>query len=338
MMLTATFLLIALAAYALFGGADFGGGILEATLRRHPRLQRTIQETLAPVWEANHVWLIAVVVILFVGFPSIYASLCTILFVPISLMLLGIILRGAFFTFRKYDPDPAPRRALYSVLFRASSAVTPMMFGFIVAALLRPLPPVPVTGEVDFAEVYVRPWATMHGALCGLFVYALFGYVAAVFLFGEVSDETERKVLERRMAWFFAATFVTGGLVLGYGAAAGIVAVRDAWNPVQLLCQSLAALGIPLLWRSLRQRRPWSMRMVAGAQVTAILCGWFSTQYPVFMTFRDGTALTVQNAAAPAPTIFWLNVGLTVALAGVIPLLVTLYRVFDATRRAGNRY
>ena len=95
---------------------------------------------------------------------------------------------------------------------------------------------------------------------------------------------------------------------------------------VQCIVSGLPLLSIP---SEVRQRI-----LLAGAQVAAILCGWFSTQYPVFMSFRDGRTLTIQNTAAPSSTLFWLNTGLAVALACVIPLLVTLYRVFDATRRA----
>jgi len=125
MELTFVFLLIALSIYILFGGADFGGGLLELVLRGHPHLQKKLQQTLAPVWEANHVWLIAVVVILFVGYPKAYARLSTVLFVPISLALLGIILRGAFFTFRKYDPEPDSWSRYYGWLFRRSSESHP---------------------------------------------------------------------------------------------------------------------------------------------------------------------------------------------------------------------
>lgn len=329
--LTGLFLLAALSAYALFGGADFGGGLLEATLSRHRRIQQKIQETLAPVWEANHVWLVAVIVILFVGFPRVYASLMTHLFVPVSVMLLGIILRGAFFTFRKYDPEPDVRRAAYSALFRASSALTPAMFGFIIAALLRPFP-TPGAGGADFAALYVKPWLTLHGALCALFVNILFGYVAAVFLLGEVRDPADRAILRGRVYAFFAAMFLAGAIVLAWGAATGIVSWHDELNPVQITAQVVAALGIPLMALFIRRGRDTAARVVAGAQVFAILTGWFATQFPTFLRFDNGTALTLHNAGAPAITLRWLNIGLAVVLAVVVPFLIYLYRVFSAAR------
>lgn len=331
MEITAAYLLIALAAYAVFGGADFGGGILEATLPRHPHLQRKIEETLAPVWEANHVWLIAVIVILFVGFPAAYAALCTALFVPISLALLGIILRGAFFTFRKYDPDPAPRRALYSALFRASSALTPMMYGFIIAALLTPLP---VPGRAGaFPDLYIRPWLTPLGALCAAFVFALFGYVAAVFLHGELDNDADRATVRRRIVAFFAGTFLLGGAVLACGLGSGTVHLPAALTPVQLAAQAGALAAILVGWRCLRTGRDWGLRLAAGAQVVCILAGWFATQYPALLRFGDGRVLTFHNAAAPPVTLLWLNIGLTAVLALVLPLLIYLYRVFSRARR-----
>lgn len=332
MIITLAFLLTALTAYVLLGGADFGGGVLEATLRRHPRLQHTLQQTMGPVWEANHVWLIAVIVILFVGFPPAYARLITQLFVPVSLALLGIILRGSFFAFRKYDPEPGPRMRLYAFLFRASSALTPVMFGLIVAALLGGLPGDTAPADASFFDLYVAPWATLFGLACGLFVTALFGYLAAVFLFGETADRADRAVLRRRVVQFFAAAFLLGGAALGIGALEGRIDPVARFTPLQAVVHLGAALAIPLLWRAMNAHRPWRMRLIVGAQLLCILGGWFGTQYPDFARYADGTSLTVAQSAAPAVTLLWLNIGLAAVLAVVLPLLAWLYRVFDAGR------
>lgn len=328
MEITLIFLLVAFSAYALFGGADFGGGILEATLRQYPHLQKKIQDTLAPVWEANHVWLIAVIVILFVGFPAVYAQLCTLLFVPISLSLLGIILRGAFFTFRKYDPEPVSRIAFYGFLFKISSALTPMMFGFIVAAMLGEFPSSSAHASLSFYAVYVAPWATLMGVLCALFVFALFAYVAAVFLFGELDNDADRVVIQKRIVQFFILTFFMGGVVLVFGATQGIVNLYDALTPVQIGVQLIALFCIPMLWFAIKGQRFWRMRFIAGVQTFCILTGWFVTQYPAFLKFADGQALTIYNSSAPNITLTWLNIGLVVVLLLVVPLLVYLYRVF----------
>lgn len=326
------FLLLALCAYTLFGGADFGGGLLEASLWRRPRLQKQLQGTLAPIWEANHVWLIAVVVILFVAFPGVYASLSTVLFVPLSLMLLGIIARGAFFTFRKYDPEPLPRERLYSWLFRFGSMLTPALFGFLLAALLTPFPSPSLHPGAGFFELYIAPWATLLGLLAAVFVNALFAYLAAVFFHGELSEEEDRRILRRRIKSFFVATFVSGAAVLGWGIASGVVSSQETLSPVQVAVQAIALGCVFGVFGSLEGGRKWRLRLAVGLQTLAILGGWFRTQFPVFLQFDDGTVLTAFNSAAPPVTLFWLNLGLAIVLAVVIPLMAYLYRIFGAEK------
>ena len=326
--ITLAFLLTALAAYTVFGGADFGGGLLEAALHRHPRLRRKLQATLAPIWEANHVWLIAVVVILFVGFPKVYAALTTVFFFPVSLALLGIIFRGAFFTFRKYDPEPQARQTLYGLLFRAGSILTPAMFGFLAAALVAPLPVVGDDPSRGFYELFIQPWATVHGLLAAVFVNMLFAYLAAVLFHGELSRSEDRRLLGRRALLFFGATVASGAAVLAWGALSGRVALEEALNPLQVAAQVTALGCIPWVLGSLEREAVRSQRLAVGAQVLAILGGWFSTQYPAFLRFEDGTRLTVAESAAPEATLFWLNVGLAGVLTAVLPLLVYLFAVF----------
>jgi len=331
--LVALFLIIAFSAYTLFGGADFGGGLLEATLPS-PRLRARLQATLAPVWEANHVWLIAVIVILFVGFPKFYAESMTRLFVPVSCALLAILVRGTFFTLRKYDPAPPPLMArLYSALFRLSSAVAPLFFGFIVAGLLsvHPGSPAGVPRGASFGAVFLAPWLNGFGLLVGLFVTCLFGYLAAVFFYGEVRAPDERALIWRRILAFFGGTFFLGGAVLATGAITGRVSLAQGWHPLQLVCQAIAGAGIIAMWRGRRSDSPWVLRLAVGAQVLAILGGWFLAQAPIMLRTTSGN-LTIYDAAAPPVTQLSLLIGLVVVLALVIPALVWLYRVFAAAQ------
>lgn len=328
------YLFVALAAYVLFGGADFGGGILEATLPSH--LRRKLEATLAPIWEANHVWLIAVVVILFVGFPRFYAELLTRLYVPMSLALLAILIRGTFFTLRKYDPEPERRSALYTALFRVSSGLAPLFFGFIAAGLLSVHPGAP--GQIptsSFAAVYLWPWLSGFGLLIGAFVMSLFAYVAAVLFFGELDDAADKRIVARRAYGFFLSTFVLGGLVLLEGARSGRVDLVKALSPVFIVCQLVAFALIGVVRFGFLRRRPALLRLAAGAQVLAILGGFGSAQAPALLRTESGPLL-VKDVLAPEVTLFWLAIGLTVVLAIVLPLLVVLYRVFRAQREPGN--
>lgn len=328
-LLVAGFLVIALSAYVLFGGADFGAGILETALTDRAQ-KKKLQDVLAPIWEANHVWLIAVVVILFVGFPRFYSLAMTRLYLPISLALLGILIRGTAFTLRKYDPAAPSWRRFYSALFRLSSLITPFFFGFVVAGLLAKHPGAPLQPpQGNYKELYVDPWFTPFGFSCGVFVCCLFAYLAAVFFYGELASDDDKAELRRRMVAFFAATFLSGGGVLAAGEMSGLVP-WPSFGATQAACQLSAALATFWFFRSLRGGDSWSMRFAAGVQVLSILVGWFSTQYPTLLRFESG-ALTLTAAAAPAVTQLWLLIGLVVVLAAVVPLLVVLYRVFDSS-------
>ena len=326
--LTAFFLLVALAAYVLFGGADFGGGVLEATLPTSA-LRKKLQATLGPVWEANHVWLIAVVVILFVGFPRFYTTALTRLYVPISLALMAILVRGTFFTLRKYDPAPGSWKRVYSLLFRISSLGAPLFFGFTLSGLLATHPGTPheIPTGLGFAAIYVTPWLDAFGLASGLFIASLFGYTAAVFFYGELSDSNQRRVVARRIRQFFAASFVLGGVVLLLGALSGRVEPSAALKPLQLLSHACAALGVVVLFLRLKKNDIWGMRLAVGLQILAILLGWWSSHYPELMR-TEGGSLTLHDVAAPFITQLWLVIGLALVMATVIPLLVVLYRVF----------
>lgn len=326
--LTAAFLLVAFTAYVLLGGADFGAGILEATLRK-PALRKKLQATLAPIWEANHVWLIAVIVILFVGFPSFYATALTRLYLPISLALLAILLRGTFFTLRKYDPNPGRWGKLYSALFRLSSLAAPICFGFILSGLLATHPGTPQTipHEQGYVALYVAPWCDSFGVASGAFIASLFGYAAAVFFYGDVTEKDDRVLLRKHILQFFAATFVLGGLVLLLGAFSGRVSSDHGWHPIQLTCQAVAAVAVLVLYRAEAKGQIWRMRLAVGAQFLAILFGWWSARFPVLLK-TEGGPLLLRDAAAPTITLVWLVIGLVVVLSLVVPLLVLLFRVF----------
>src|SRR5690349_17011908 len=181
--------------YAVTAGADFGGGVwdLLASGDRKDRQRSLIAEAIAPIWEANHVWLILVVVLLFTAFPPAFAQLMTVLHIPLSLLLLGIVLRGSAFTFRSYDSrrDSVQRR--WGRIFAITSTVTPLLLGTILGAI--------ATGDVgeqsptsgtSFASAYVAPWLSPFPIAVGALALVLFAFLAAVYLTVEAEDDALR--------------------------------------------------------------------------------------------------------------------------------------------------
>jgi cytochrome d ubiquinol oxidase subunit II len=221
----------ALTLYALGGGADFGGGVWDLFARgpRAGRQRELITHAIGPIWEANHVWLILAVVLLFVCFPAAWAAISTALHVPLTVMLVGIVLRGSAFTFRSYGgaDDQGERR--WGRIFAVASIVTPVMLGTCVGAVAAGLVRV-VDGSVAggfFAWLRPFPLAV------GLLTLALFAFLAAVYLTREASEEDLREDFRRRA---LAAGIVTGALAF--------------------LALGLARDAAPLLWTGL-MTRPW---------------------------------------------------------------------------------
>ncbi|MCH2108030.1 MAG: cytochrome d ubiquinol oxidase subunit II [Polyangiaceae bacterium] len=333
--LVALVMVVALSAYVVFGGADFGGGMLEVTLPTRA-LRKRLELTLAPVWEANHVWLMARVVGLFVGFPRFNAIGFTRLFYPISLALFAILIRGTFFTLRKYDPQPGPALSrAYSMLFRLSSFMAPLCFGFVISGLLSVHPggfDEPPVGYSAFV-VYWSPSFNWFGLLVGIFICCLFTYLAAIFFWGELTKPEEQSLVWTRAKLFFAATFLSGAMVLLTGAITGRVPVDDAFAPLQVLAQVVALAATFVVLLAHRRNHRWMMRWGGGAQVLAILLGWFQAQGRTFLRFEQGPLL-LDDCSAPPITQIWLLIGIAVVLALVVPLLVFLYRVFDRAQKA----
>ncbi len=184
---------IALLLYVLLGGADFGAGIIE--LFTGKRGLGTISRAIAPVWEANHVWLILIVVILFMGFPEVYTSITTVLHIPLLLVLLGIIFRGTAFAFRYYDIDRGNYKNIYSAFFRYSSLFTPFFLGVSLGAII--LGRITLDYSLGFYVVFLAPWLNLFCFAMGVFILFLFSFLASVYLVGEADDDQERQLFVR---------------------------------------------------------------------------------------------------------------------------------------------
>jgi cytochrome d ubiquinol oxidase subunit II len=324
--IVAGLMMLALNAYALTGGADFGGGVWDM-LARGPRreAQRAhIASSLAPIWEANHVWLIVVVVMLFTGFPRAFGILGIVLHIPLSIMLFGVVLRGAAFVFRSYGSATDAQRHRWGVTFAVASIVTPVTLGMIVGAIASgAVGAVPANGP--FVASYVRPWLGMFPFVVGLFALALFAFLAAVYLAHGARDTELREDFRRKAMGSAVLVFLLAAIALAVGALeapriAGGVA-RSAWAiPLQLMTGVAAIIAVI----ALRRRDYRVARMAAGAQVSLILWGWVLAQYPYVIPI----SLTIRDAAAPRETLILLVIGLGVGTAILVPSLRYLYKLF----------
>ncbi|MCI0718040.1 MAG: cytochrome d ubiquinol oxidase subunit II [Acidobacteria bacterium] len=315
---------LALILYTVLGGADFGAGILEIfTGRRHEKI---ISEAIAPVWEANHVWLILVVVILFVAFPPIYATVSLYLHIPLLLALIGIIFRGTAFAFRHYDVvKERTAHRYYGHVFRYASLLTPFFMGMTLGAtMLGRINPEAST----FAELFLWPWFNLFSASLGLFTVALFAYLAAVFLVGE-AEVFDQHLDSRYPRYALSGSVGTGLLVFGAAHFQGFPLLALFWNsPLSLVCIAVTTLLIPFLLAALRKGRIWWTRLLVGAQVGLILLGWFAIQYPVVIRLYGHPDLTLLNSRAPDTALFTLLIAIVVGTPLVIPAFGYLFWVF----------
>jgi cytochrome d ubiquinol oxidase subunit II len=325
--------LVALTVYVLLGGADFGGGVwdLLASGPRRRQQRALVAEAIGPIWEANHVWLIIVVVLLFTCFPAAFARLAVTLHIPLSLMLIGIVLRGSAFTFRShYGPGhgeeggrAAGTTERWGRVFAIASAGTPVLLGLCVGALAGGALPVP--GRAGFYPTFVAPWLTPFGLGVGVLTLALFAFLAAVYLTVEAQDDDLREDFRRRALYAAAAVFVaafgTLGLALLGAPLMGRGLTAAPWAPA--LHAATAAAAVTAIW-ALWRRRYRLARVAAAGQVSLILWGWALAQYPYLIP----PDLTIRAAAAPRITLVLVLWALTAGALVLFPSLIYLLRVF----------
>jgi len=305
--------------YALFGGADFGGGFWDLTAGWDERGQRprdVIQRSLTPVWEANHVWLIFVLVVLWTAFPPAFSAIFTTLYVPIALAALGIVLRGAGFAFRKSIVGLRERRAM-GATFAISSVLTPFFMGTVVGAIAAGN--VPAEGNGDAFSSWLAPLPLLIGAM---FV-ASGAYLAAVFLVGDA-----RRGDDAEMEHYFERRALGAAVVAGAFALAGLFALH---SEARYVFDRLTAEGLPLVVFSLlcgaallavllRGGRRLLRPLAAGA-VIAVIWGWGVAQFPFLLP----TSLRIDQAAAPDATMTIVFIVFAAAAVVVLPSLGLLY-------------
>ena len=308
-----------MAAYALFAGADFGGGIwdmLAGTTEQGKAPRAAIDRSVTPVWEGNQVWIVLGFVFVWTAFPVAFAAIMTSLFVPLSLSLLGILLRGIGFAFR-HEAQRLRTQQLSGVLFAASSFIAPFFLGASVGAV--------AAGKVhtDRAGNVPSAWLNPTALLTGVLFVASCAYISGVYLIG---DSHRRG--EEQMVRYFSGRTVVAAIVTGALAAANLLLMRSSAPyvfhrlmgpalPLVILSVAggLAALVLIVL------RRIWLLRICAAIAVMSVVAAWGVAQYPYVLP----TTLTLREASAPSATLISEFVVIGLAAVLVVPSFAYLY-------------
>jgi cytochrome d ubiquinol oxidase subunit II len=331
--LLAAAVMVALTAYLLMGGADFGGGVwdLFAGGPRKKAQRKLIAEAIGPIWEANHVWLILVVVLLFVCFPAVFARLSVALHIPLTLMLVGVVLRGSAFTFRTYDSQRDDVQRRWGLVFSWASLVTPLLLGISAGAVAAGT--LPATPPARFLDGFVTPWLQPFPIAVGLLALALMAFLAAVYLSVEAFDADLQDDFRGRALGSGLALFATAMLTLAFARRGAPLVwqglTASPWAPFYHL--AVGALALTTFW-ALWTRRFALARLVAPAQATLILWGWALVQFPLLLP----PDLSIEGTAAPAVTLRLVLGALVVGLLLLVPSLVYLFRIFKGAPRAAR--
>lgn len=316
---------VGLVAYALTAGADFGGGIWDL-LARGPRKQaqrKAVADAIAPIWEANHVWLIFVLVIMFTVFPRAFSAISIALHIPLTLALIGIVLRGAAFTFRGYGLGQGG--GVWGRVFAWSSLITPVFLGMALAALS--------TGQIrvqgdQVTSGFLAGWLTAFAFAVGLLALSLFALLAAVYLAADTTGEVQEDFRDRALVCELVAALVAALAFACAKADAPQLYERLAgasWTMlIQAATATLAGATVWLLWK----RRPRWARFTVAGQVGFVLLG-FGLAMQGHLVRPD---VHVSTAGARAEVMQALAPALTIGAVLLIPSLWFLFRVFKAQR------
>jgi cytochrome bd ubiquinol oxidase subunit II len=313
-------LLLAVVAYAVFGGADFGAGFWDLTAGGAERGQRprsVIERSIGPVWEGNHVWLIFIFVVLWTAFSEAFASITLTLFVPLTIAALGIVLRGASFAFRKAVVTTRSRR-IFGGAFALSSVLVPYCMGAVAGGIASGR--VPVGGQAgDPVDSWINPTSILGGVLA----VAAVAYLSAVYLVWDA-----RRLGEADMAEYFRRRAVVSAVVVAVIAVVGIFVLRaDA----SYLFDGLTSRALPLVILSvvcgiaalvlLLRDAPRGARVLAVLAVASVVVSWGVAQWPYLLP----ESLTVSAAAAPSGTLTAVLAAVVLAAVIVLPGFVLLY-------------
>lgn len=308
--------------YAILAGADFGGGLWDLLAggdRRGRSVRQLIDETIAPVWEANHMWLIFALVVFWTAFPTVFAAVMTAAALPLWLAILGIVLRGAGFAFRK-EVQGLRWQRLLGATFALSSLLTPFFMGTVVGSV--------VAGNVALGaqRSTFAIWTSPTSLLVGALFVAVCGYQAAIFLIGEALSRRDR-----RHARYFRRRAVIASTAAGV---LSLATLADLHHSNYELYHGLTGRALPLLVLGaacgllvlalLSLGRTRGLRVLSALGVATVVWGWGVGQYP---TLLPGTGLTLTNSSAPHATLVVILAVFAVAVLLVGPGFLLLFRL-----------
>ncbi|RZK72187.1 MAG: cytochrome d ubiquinol oxidase subunit II, partial [Pedobacter sp.] len=323
------FLWTAILLYILLGGADFGAGIIElfTSKQNRPKTRKTMYDAIGPIWEANHMWLIIAIVILFVGFPKIYTTISVYLHIPLVCMLLGIIARGTAFVFRNYDAVKDDMQRIYTPIFIYSSLITPFFLGIIAASS--------VSGSIDvqasdFASAYIFSWLNWFSIAVGIFTVSICAYLATIFIIGQAENEEDKSHFIKKAYRTIYSVMICGALVFAasivekipllnwiFGALPGIIAI------------SAATMSLVIMFWALNKNRPILLRLLAGFQITMILFAATYRHFPDIVLITNGDNLSLLTHQGQAKTIDSLGYALLIGSVFILPALFYLIYIFQ---------
>jgi cytochrome d ubiquinol oxidase subunit II len=320
---------VGLSIYALLAGADFGAGIWEVNtaLQASEKEHRLLFSAIGPVWEANHVWLIFVLVSLFAAFPLAFAGLFQALWLPLSFAMAGIVFRGAGFAFRSYMVGAAGQQFFWTAVFAVGSSAAPFFLGASIGALVSGK--LAITSRGEFEGDYLTGWLTPLALFMGFFVVGMCCYLSAVYLAREAWRLGDRELIA---TW--RARAIASGIWMGALALAGVTFVASD----------------PVLWEGFRQRSwPLVVGSIAGGfssllalaryrftlaslcsalAVTLVIAGWGAAQYPLLVP----PSISLEMAKAP-DNVLWVLLATTAAGAVfLLPALGYLLYLFKVQR------
>jgi cytochrome bd ubiquinol oxidase subunit II len=328
---TAVVLFFGVTAYALFAGADFGAGfwdLIAGGAERGERPRALIDHSIGPVWEANHVWLIFSLVVLWTGFSAAFASITLTLFVPLTLAALGIVLRGSSFAFRKAVLRTRDRRN-FGAAFASSSVLVPYCMGAVAGAI--------ASGRVPSGGKAGDPWSSWinpTSIIGGLLAIAVCAYLSAVYLVWDAHRLDNAELSE-----YFRRRAIGAAVVAGIIAFAGIIVFH---SDAHYLFDGLTSRALPLVIASgvcgigslilLLRHSTRGARILSIGAVATVMIGWGVAQWPYILP----TSLKVSQAAAPSGTLDAILVVFIAAAVIILPALGLLFTLDQKSLLAGE--